>query len=62
MNDCTSLTSIDLSGLIQLRYIDNDFMIGCTSLTSIKCLQRLKNMIELMRNHLNKDINYIIIY
>ncbi len=62
MNDCTSLTSIDLSWLIQLRYIDSDFMIGCTNLISIKCSQRLKNMIEPMCNYLNKDINYIITY
>jgi hypothetical protein len=35
MRDCVNLTSINLSGLIQLTTIDPYFLYRCTSLTSI---------------------------
>jgi hypothetical protein len=60
MDGCTSLTSIDLSGLTQLTSIDNWFMIGCIKLISVKCSERVKDMINTKLKHLHKDINYIL--
>jgi hypothetical protein len=46
MNGCTSLTSIDLSGLRMNITIDHNFLEGCSILRNIKCSQEVKNKIE----------------